>query len=208
MNTADERPEMSDRTKLVMAASLLAALAILIFTFGWIMQVIRDHHLGQSYSMGATLVYVILALAISNIFNRAWRTLSGCNWTPALARRNRRTMASGAIYAVLLIGVVWLQKVHPVQGALAYGLALLPAIPVVGMVVATGLYFREETDEFERAVRAENALWATGATLGIAAVWGFAEMLAQAPHAPNWLWFPVWALFTAVADFFIRRRYR
>jgi hypothetical protein len=117
-------------------------------------------------------------------------------------------MASAEIYAVILLAVTWLPTVHPVHGALAYGLALLPAIPVVGMAVAMGLYFREENDEFERVVRIEQALWATGGTLTIATVWGFTEMLADAPHLPNWIWFPVWALLTAVADFFIRRRYR
>jgi hypothetical protein len=208
MNIADERPEISDRAKLLMAAGVMAAFAVLIVAFGWIMGAIRDHHLGQQVAMGATVAYVILVLAVANIVGRMWRVMSGRSWTFALARRQRRVMASAAIYAVILLAVTWLQKTHPVHGALAYGLAVLPAIPVVGMAVAMGLYFREENDEFERAVRIEQALWATGATLTIATVWGFAEMLADAPHVPNWIWFPVWALFTAVADFFIRRRYR
>jgi MFS family permease len=158
--------------------------------------------------MGASVAYVILAGVIGYWFRRTWRRVSGDPCTPALERRNRRTMAAAAIYAVLLLAVVWLHAFHPVQGALAYVLAVLPAIAVVGMVVAMGLYFREETDEFERSIRIENALWATGGTLAIATVWGFAELLAGAPHVGAWIWFPVWALFGSVADFFIRRRYR
>ena len=123
-------------------------------------------------------------------------------------RRNRRTVSAASIYVVLLLGVVWLHALHPVHGALAYALAVLPAIPVVGMVVAMGLYFREETDEVERSIRIENALWATGGTLALVTVWGFAELLAGAPHVGAWIWFPVWAVFGSVADFFIRRRYR
>ena len=109
---------------------------------------------------------------------------------------------------MLLIAVAWVHVLHPVQGPLAYVLALLPAIPVVAMVAAIGLYFREETDEFERAVRTENAMWATGATLAIATVWGFAEMLAGAPHVDSYIWFPVWAICGGIAEFFVRRKYR
>jgi hypothetical protein len=104
--------------------------------------------------------------------------------------------------------VVFVRVTHPPQGVLAYALAVLPAIPVVGMGWAMGRYIRHEADEFERAVYVENALWATGAILSIATVWGFAETLAGAPRAPGWLWFPIWCLFTAIADIFTRRRYR
>jgi hypothetical protein len=157
--------------------------------------------------MGASVVYVVLTLGISTGFTRLWRAAAGGSRTPALLRRDRRIMLSSAIYAALLLAVVWLQRIHPVHGPLAYALAVLPAIPVVVIVAAMGLYFRDETDEFERVVRIENALWATGGTLAIATVWGFAEMLAQAPHTPAWVWFPLWALSTSVADIFTRRRY-
>lgn len=169
---------------------------------------ISENHLGLSASMAASLVYGVLVIAIATGFNRLWRGGAGGGCTPALMRRDRRTLISALIYVVALLAVVWVEKIHPVRGLLADALALLPAAPVIGMVAATGLYFREETDEFERAVRVENALWATGGTLAIATVWGFAELLASAPHVAGWIWFPLWALFGQVADVFTRRRYR
>jgi hypothetical protein len=208
MNTIDDRPEGSDKTKVLLISGVVGAYGILIATFFFAMKAARANHLGPTMGIVVSAVYVILVLAIASVFHRAWRGVSGRSWTPALARRNRRSMRAAAIYAVLLMIVTWLHVLHPVQGPLAYALALLPAIPVVAMVAAIGLYFREETDEFERAVRTENALWATGATLAIATVWGFAEMLAGALHANSFIWFPVWAVCGGIAEFFVRRRYR
>lgn len=208
MNAFDERPGGSDLNKILLVVAVAWAYAILIGSFWWIMTAIRESGAGLPAAMGATAAYALLVMVIALVGRRAWRRTSGDPTTPALDRRNRRTMAAGVVYTALLLAVVWLQRLHPVHGPLAYALAVLPAIPVVGMVVSMGLYFREETDEVERAIRIENALWATGGTLALATVWGFAEMLADAPHVGAWLWFPVWAVFGSVSDFFIRRRYR
>lgn len=208
MDTIKDRPEGSDKTKVLLITGIFAAYGILVATFLFAMKVARANHLGPTMGMAVSAAYVILVLAVAHVFHRAWRGVSGRSWTPALARRNRRSMRAAAIYAVLLVVVTWVHILHPVQGPLAYALAVLPAIPVVAMVAAIGLYFREETDEFERAVRTQNALWATGATLAIATVWGFAEMLAGAPHMDSYIWFPVWALCGGIAEFFVRRSYR
>jgi hypothetical protein len=208
MNTIEDRPEGSDKTKVLLICGIVGAYAALIATFWYAMKAARENHLGPTTGIALSAAYVVLVLAVTAVFNRAWRGLAGRSWTPALTRRNRRVMRAAAIYAVLLIVAAWVHVLHPVQGPLAYALAVLPAIPVVAMVAAIGLYFREETDEFERAVRTENALWATGATLAIATVWGFAEMLAGAPRVDSYIWFPVWALCGQTAEFFVRRRYR
>jgi hypothetical protein len=208
MNTIGDRPEGADRTKVLLVGGVVGAYSVLVVTFLFAMKAARANHLGPTMGMAASAAYVILVLAIAHVFHRAWRGVAGKSWTPALARRNRRSMRAAAIYAVLLMIVTWVHVLHPIRGPLAYALALLPAIPVVAMVAAIGLYFREETDEFERAVRTENALWATGVTLAIATVWGFAEMLADAPHVNSFIWFPVWAVCGQTAEFFVRRRYR
>jgi hypothetical protein len=207
MNIVDDRPDDTGRVKVLLLVGVVWLYAILVGSYWWAMVAIRDNHLGPPAAFACSAVYTVLILGTAFGFIRLWRGAVGGS-TPALRRRDRRTMVSAAIYAALLLAVAWLQRLHPVHGVLAYALALLPAIPVVAMAVAMGLYFREETDEFERTVRVENALWATGGTLAIATVWGFAEMLAQAPHAGAWVWFPLWAAFTSVADIFTRRRYR
>jgi hypothetical protein len=150
----------------------------------------------------------VVILAIVQAFNRAWLGALGRPRTPAWTRRSRQTMVSAVVYAAVLLVVIFVRIAHPLQGVLAYALAIVPALPVVAMVWVMGRYIRDEADEFERTVYIENALWAAGAVLSIATIWGFAEMLANAPHVASWLWFPLWCLFTAVADIFTRRRYR
>ncbi len=80
-----------------------------------------------------------------------------------------------------------------------------PPLPVVAMVAAMGLYLREETDEFERAVNVEGALWATGGILAVTTMWGFAELLAGAPRLPLWLLFPAWAVMFSFGVMISRR---
>jgi hypothetical protein len=208
MNTIPDKPESSDLAKGVMVIGFLWVCAIVGGAFWWAMTVISTSRLGLPAAIAASAIYTLLILAIVQVFNRVWFGVSGRAWTPAVARRNRLTMISAAVYAMVLLAVIFVRGAHPLHGVLAYALAVLPALPVLGMAWAIALYLREETDEFERAVCIENALWATGITLSIATVWGFAEMLADAPHLGSWLWFPVWALSGTIADIFTRRRYR
>jgi hypothetical protein len=85
---------------------------------------------------------------------------------------------------------------------------VLPTVPLLAVIVSMGLYLREETDEFERAVHTESALWASGGVLILATLLGFFELLAGGPRFPNWLWFPAWCVMIGLASLFIRRRYR
>ena len=208
MSMLDEQPKAPVGARALVKFGTLAAYAVLIATFWYAMTVIRTRRLGLPAEIFASAAYVILVGATVYASRRAWRRVSGAVVTTALLRRGRRTLVCALIYGVLLLAATWLHVIFKLQGVVAYALAVLPALPVVGMAVAVGLYFREETDEFERAVRVESALWATGVTLAAATVWGFAELLADAPHIQAWLWFPIWALFSGIADSFTRRRYQ
>jgi hypothetical protein len=208
MNTIDDNREASDLTKGLILIGFLWLYLIAAGGFWWAMTTIAADHLGMPSAVAASAVYCIVILALVHAFNRSWLGALGRSRTPAMARRYRRTMIAATVYAAVLLVVIFVRATQHLQGAPAYAVAVLPAIPVLGMAWSMGLYIRDETDEFERAVSIENALWATGATLSIATVWGFAEILADAPHAPGYLWFPLWALVTAIADIFTRRRYR
>src|SRR4051812_23518901 len=95
--------------------------------------------------------------------------------TPAYSRYQRRVIAASVAYAVVLCGAVWTFKHAPPGGVLAYGLAVLPALPILGMFAALGLYLHEEVDEYQRYLTARQIVIATGLTLGVCTVWGFIE---------------------------------
>ena len=100
------------------------------------------------------------------------------------AMASRLCTALGALAAGALIATASVASCY-LAVALAYALAVLPAIPVVGMAWGTGRYIRDETDEFERAVYIENALWATGATLKVLRERGPSEPLSAFMSGPN-----------------------
>lgn len=94
-------------------------------------------------------------------------------------------------YVVLLLLANHLLKGQP-TGAALVAVSLLPALPIVGVIVVMGLYLLEERDEFLRNRLATAMLWGTGILLSTATVWGFmAEAGAVAPP-PVYLAFPLW----------------
>ena len=112
---------------------------------------------------------------------------------PAQRRYNRRVLGLSLAYAGALIGVSFVFRSSPPTGALAWALALLPALPLVGIVIAMGRYLVEESDEYLRAVESRKALIATGFMLIVTTCWGFLQSFDQVPRVDFYwaaiLWF-------------------
>jgi hypothetical protein len=79
-------------------------------------------------------------------------------------------------YVVAVIAVTWLFNNHPPQGPMKVLIAILPALPIVGVLWVTARYLIEETDEFVRLQQMIALLIATGLTLSFCAIWGFLEI--------------------------------
>ena len=85
-----------------------------------------------------------------------------------LSPLQRRTMALfGAnlgLTAVLSLGTHDLVKdLHP-SAFLIYFTALLPTVPVIGIVATVGRYLARETDDFIRMLVVQSLLWGLGIT--------------------------------------------
>lgn len=130
------------------------------------------------------------------------------DWTPAFRRYQHRVIGSSLIYAAALCGAVWLFKHHPPEGALGYAVAVAPAIPLMGIIASMGLFLKEEVDEFRRAVMVEQILWATGATLAFAKIWGFLESFGLARHMEAYWGACVWFAMFGLARTLVMWRYR
>jgi uncharacterized YccA/Bax inhibitor family protein len=113
--------------------------------------------------------------------------------SPAGWRYNKRVVVLSLIYSALLIGAVYGFKHHLVSGAFAWIVAILPALPIVGIFAAIGLYLVEEQDEYVRMLMVRQTLWASGFSLSIATVWGFLESFELVSHIEVYwvsvLWF-------------------
>ena len=103
-----------------------------------------------------------------------------------------------AYTAVMAFERILFRDAHP-QGVLAYVMAIAPALPIVGIVVAMSLYLADETDEYLRLQHAKAIVVATGVTLSIATVWGFMEDYGLVPHVLAYWGFIVFMAVLAIA---------
>lgn len=204
---ADEAPSPGGAL-LLTQFSTYAVCGVAAAVFWFAAQYLKAHHAGFWVMMASTFVYGLVILAICYVAVRLKSRMAGCAPSPAVKRYQRRIMIGMSLYVLLLICAIGAYvRLHP-TGVFAYLLALAPALPVVGCIVVMGLYVREETDEFERSIQTEGALWATGGLLAVATVWGFLELFHLVPHVESWWAFPVWAVIWGPAQVFARRRYR
>jgi hypothetical protein len=113
-----------------------------------------------------------------------------------------------AFYALFLIVDLWIfRHAHP-DRMLACALAILPALPIIGVLAIAGLYLAEVNDEFQRAMTIQSMLWSIGGTLAVTTVWGFLESFAQTPRLELIWVYPIFCLFVAVSHQLVKLRYR
>jgi hypothetical protein len=112
---------------------------------------------------------------------------------PALRRYNKRVLWLSLFYALFLLSAVYGFKHHLVGGAAGYLVAILPALPIVGIFAAIGRYLIEEQDEYVRMLMVRQTLWASGFALSLATIWGFLESFDLVGHVEAYyvavLWF-------------------
>jgi len=113
--------------------------------------------------------------------------------TPAWKRYNWRVVLLSLLYCAFLLPAVYGFKHQLVPSSVAYLVAVLPALPIVGIFFAIGRYLVEEQDEYVRMLMVRQILWASGLTLSVATVWGFLDNFRLVGHADGYwlivLWF-------------------
>ena len=134
--------------------------------------------------------------------------MSHSDMSPARRRYLVRMFPLMAIYVALILGMAWMIKHAPPPGIWRYVAAAVPAVPLIAIIAAFGVYITEITDEFRRMVVVYSMLWALGLVLAFSTVWGFLETLADAPHLPMWWIFPIYCVAQGLAQPLIARRYR
>ena len=127
-----------------------------------------------------------------------------------MAQRNymiRMLIAAGLCLVFALVAKLGFRYGHA-SGVVGYVVAILPAFPIMGALVGTGLYMAEEKDEFRRATLIQSLLGGIGLTLSATTVWGFLEDFSLAPHMSLVWIYPMFWIFTGLTSPFISMRYR
>ena len=112
------------------------------------------------------------------------------------------------LYVVAILSVTTIFVLNRVYGTEAYFLAILPALPLLGVIAAFGMYLTEEPDEFVRTVMVHCSLWATGILLALSTIWGFLENYTNDAHVPMYLAFSFWWAAFGLVSPLVYRRYR
>ena len=111
----------------------------------------------------------------------------------AQRRYSGRVLLLSIVYGLLLCGAVYLFRHHHPAGPPAFAAAILPALPIIGIFAAIGVYLVEEQDEYLRMMMVRQTLWASGFALSIATIWGFLESFNLVAHVEAFyvavLWF-------------------
>jgi len=127
---------------------------------------------------------------------------------PVVRRFYLRTLAANAIYIVLTICIaLYFYKFHP-HGPLATVLALLPAVALLGFIIAIGLYLIEDKDEFQRNQMVDVLLWGLGGVLVFTSAWGSLETFTHIRHFNPSLTYQIFWLCVAIRTPFLLRKYR
>src|SRR5437870_5263273 len=125
-------------------------------------------------------------------------------WSPAMRRYLGRFVPTMISYVAILVAVDWTFRHHAPEGPVKYALAVLPAIPVIGIIVILGLYLVDEKDEFERSVLVQAILWATGVTLAFNTVHDALVNFLSFPPMPMFSLFTVFVAVWGLAQPLIR----
>jgi len=112
--------------------------------------------------------------------------------TPAWKRYNVRVIWLSLVYAALLLPAVYGFKHQLVSGPATYLVAILPALPIIGIFLAIGRYLVEEQDEYVRMLMVRQTLWASGFTLSLATIWGFLDNFQLVGHIDGYWIIVVW----------------
>lgn len=103
---------------------------------------------------------------------------------PAFSRYMRRFLVLLLLYVVVVwVVAFWFNQGGP-RGWLRYIVAVLPALPIIGVIAAQGAFLVEQQDEYLRMLMVRQSLIAIGFTLVVTTIWGFLETFALVSHMP------------------------
>jgi hypothetical protein len=145
----------------------------------------------QGAVLALTIAVPVTALAwlAGQAYRR--RRMGNCS-NPAQRAYLRRFVPLMIAYVVTLSAAIWSHDRFAPTGLLAFALAVLPALPLIGVVWALGRLLVEEPDEYLRSLHVRQFMIATGFMLAVTCIWGFLETFELVPHVPMYWAFIIW----------------
>ena len=111
---------------------------------------------------------------------------------PAQKRYTYRILGLMTVYGLLLVLASWLFAAGYAEGAAAWAIALLPALPIIGVFAVIGRLLVELNDEYVRMLMVRQSMIASAFMLTLVTGWGFLEDFGLVPHLPAYYAAIVW----------------
>jgi len=128
--------------------------------------------------------------------------------SPALRRLTNRVWGSMVLSVLFAVVAAVGFRFGHLRGIPAYLVAVLPALPIMGAIVAFGVFLDEEKDEFQRNLLVQALLGGIGGTLAATTIWGNLEAFVHIPQLqPIWI-YPIFWLFVGLSTPVVILRYK
>lgn len=128
--------------------------------------------------------------------------------SPEQRRFVRATWMSAGLVVVLAVAAAAAFRLWHLKGLLAYPAAVLPALPILWVLIETGRFLAVEKDEFQRNLLVQSLLGGIGGTLATTTIWGYLQDFAHAPRLDPILIYPIFWFFVGISMPLVYRRYR
>jgi undecaprenyl pyrophosphate phosphatase UppP len=111
-------------------------------------------------------------------------------------------------YAVVLFGASWFVRHDGAQHFFLYFWSVMPAIPILAVMIRMGKYLREEKDEYQRLMAMQAILVGTAALLATLVVSDFLRAFANTGTLPAFAGFLIFVGSMAAAQAWQKLRNR
>ncbi len=105
--------------------------------------------------------------------------------------------------ATLIGGLSWMNSANPPGEAVAVLLAILTALPILGVFWAIFRLLVEMDDEYQRLLMAKQIIVGTAMTLAIVTVWQFLNVYDVLAQGPQWIG-AIWLAMFGIAGGLVR----
>jgi hypothetical protein len=133
---------------------------------------------------------------------------SPASWSPALRRLLVRVAIAAAGSVLLAPAAAAAVYFWHLKGVSACLMAVIAALPIVGLLAANAAFLKEEKDEFQRNVFVQCLLGGIGGTLVATTIWGNLESFVHAPHLNPVVVYPIFWIFVLISAPVVLARYR